>query len=89
MACRVGVHGRVAVPAGQRPGSQPQHPRCGGLDVIDHDVEMHLLGPVRVRPPRRLVAGHQLEADPEVVSSAETTAKSSSCQVMGSPSSSE
>jgi len=54
----------VAVPAGQSPGSQRQHPRRGGFDVVDHDVEVHLLGPVRIRPPRRLEVRSQLEADP-------------------------
>jgi hypothetical protein len=29
--------------ARQAPGTEGQHVRLGGIDVIDHDVEMHLL----------------------------------------------
>jgi hypothetical protein len=43
------------VTAGQRAGAQLDHAGFGGGLVVDHDVEMHLLRPVRVRPLRRLV----------------------------------
>jgi len=51
------------VPARQPPGTQCQHPRLGGVDVVDHDVEMDLLRPAWVGPPRRLEIGRQLEPD--------------------------
>src|SRR5262249_42340319 len=60
---RVGVAPPAALPAGQPAGAQRQHLRLGGIDVVDHDVEMHLLRPAGVGPPRRLEAGRQLEPD--------------------------
>ena len=60
----VGVDSRLAVYRRQAPRSQGQHARPGGFDVIDHDVEVHLLRPGRVRPPGRLEVRGQLEADP-------------------------
>lgn len=41
---------------------QREHPRLGGSDVTDADVQMDLLREVRVWPARRLVIGCVLEA---------------------------
>lgn len=53
----------VDVLTGQPPRAQRQHLRRGGPDVLDHDVEVELLRPLRVRPPRRLVVWRQLKGD--------------------------
>jgi hypothetical protein len=63
MPGRVRIYPRVAVAARQPPGTQRQHARLGGVYVVDHDVEMHLLRPARVGPLRRLEIGRQLEPD--------------------------
>jgi hypothetical protein len=44
--------------------------RAGGGDILDHDVEVDLLGHGRVRPGRRAVAGRELERRPATASAA-------------------
>src|SRR6185295_5491330 len=63
MPGRVRIYPGAAVPARQPPGTERQHARLGGGDVVDHDVEMDLLRPARVGPLRRLEIGRQLESD--------------------------
>jgi hypothetical protein len=53
----------VAVCAPQAPGTQGQDARLGGFEVIDHDIEVHLLRPVRVWPLGRLEVRRELESD--------------------------
>src|SRR5262249_55245721 len=60
---RVGVDAPAALPAGQPAGAPRPPPRVGGIDALDQDVEMHLLRPAGVGPPRRLEAGRQLDPD--------------------------
>jgi hypothetical protein len=43
--------------------SELQNPGPGVGDVVDHDVEMELLGPFGIRPSRGLVVGGSLKRD--------------------------
>ena len=54
---------RVHAPAlGRQPsGAEREHLSLSGVEVVDHDVEVDLLRPVRVQPLRWLVIRGQLE----------------------------
>src|SRR5262249_30737946 len=40
-----------------------EHRRLGGVEVVDDHIEMHLLGHLLTRPPRRGIVLHLLEGD--------------------------
>ena len=59
------VAGRVGVDvvAAEGPGPERDDRGIGRLEVVDHDVEMHLLGYVGLGPARRAMVDHQLEGE--------------------------
>src|SRR3712207_1288816 len=66
MSCGIAIHPEV-VPVryvGHPRGTECEHLLLGGIDVLDLDVEVELLGTVRVGETRRLMVGRQLEGYP-------------------------
>ena len=72
MAGRVGVD----VVTAERPGAEGDHGRIGRRQVVDHDVEVHLLRHVGAGPARRAVVDRQLEGGPGGLVVRATTTKS-------------
>ncbi len=66
MARGIPVHtvGTVLDGIGHPRGAQRQHVVLSGIDVVDLDIEVELLGATRIGKLRRLVLWGQLERQP-------------------------